>query len=217
MVLENKKLIDNLEQKTIFVRMRLFSIYSMLVIILIALSCSPEGKSDVKKLQENDMNLHELTRFTFNEISYMHPGFMDLNEYSNHAISENSKSYISYNLDLEFCVEFFSESNVDIIKYTLEEEKNSLNAVHDNHVKIRENSLNEHSTSIKKTLPLKTGRNGFVQVIHGNTYNDGEDTSYFIATVEIDEQYYVFQLIGIRANMGYLHDDFINLISSIEI
>lgn len=188
-----------------------------MIIILITLSCSPDGKSDIKKLQENNMNFHELTRFNFNDISYMHPGFMDTDEYSNHAISEEFESYISYGLDLEFCIEHYSQSTIDVIKYTLDEEKDDLNAVHDNHVITRENSLNEYSSSIKKSLPTKIGRRGFVQVIHGNTYGDGEDTSYFIATIEVDGEYYVFQLIGIRANMGYLYDDFINILSSIEV
>jgi len=197
--------------------MRLFSIYSILGIILITLSCSPEGKSDIKKLQENNMNFPELTRYNFNDISYMHPQFMVMDEYSSHAISENSESYLSYDLDLEFCVELFNQSSIDVIKYALDVEKDNLNAVHDNHVQVRENSLNEYSTSIKKPLPTKTGRKGFVQVINGNTYSDGEDTSYFIATVEAGGECYVFQLIGIRSNMGYLYDDFINIISSIEI
>lgn len=158
-----------------------------------------------------------MTRYNFEEISYMHPSFMESDAYSNNCLAELSEAYISYDLDLEFAVELFSQSRVDVIKYSLDEQKDDLNAVHDYHIAARETSLNEFSTSIKKKLPSKIGRRGFIQIIHGNTYGDGDDSSYFVSTVEINGECYVFQLIGIRENMGYLYDDFITILSSIEV
>lgn len=191
--------------------------YSCFIFLFSLISCSSKRKSDIKKLQENKMDFHEMTRYNFEEISYMHPSFMESDVYSNNCLAELSESYISYDLDLEFSVELFSQSRVDVIKYSLDEQKDDLNAVHDYHIKARESSLNEFSTSIKKKLPSKLGRRGFIQIINGNTYDDGDDSSYFVSTVEINGKCYVFQLIGIRENMGYLYDDFMTIISSIEV
>jgi len=52
--------------------------------------------------------------------------------------------------------------------------------------------------------------------VHGGSYSTNTPSSYFIATVDIGGEYYVFQLIGKKDNMGYLYDDFIELLSSIE-
>ena len=197
--------------------MKIFFIFSLLGIVMISNSCTSNYKSDIEKLQENDMNFPDLDRFQFEDISYLRPNFLENSFEKNNTISELSESYVSYGLDLKLHTELFSSSSIEILKYSSDLEDDNLNTLHNYHVKMRERSLNEFSSSIKKKLPPKIGRQGYIQVIHGNTYNEGKDTSYFVATIEVDGKYYVFQLIGIRSNMGYLYDDFLNILSSIEL
>jgi len=184
--------------------------------MLFSLSCTPRTKSNLKKLQENDMNFPDLERINFEDISFLIPDFFENSGSERNTISEFSQTFTSYDLNLEFTAELFSQSSIDILKYTSDNYKDNLPTVHENHILIRKNSLNEFTTSIKKKIPAKIGRDGLIQVIHGNTYMEGEDTSYFIATLEIDGESYVFQLIGKRENMGYLYDDFITILASIE-
>lgn len=197
--------------------MKRFFIFIVLGFLLATPSCTSNYKSDIEKLQDNDMNFPDLAKYQFEDISYLRPELLENSYEETNTISELSESYTSYDLDITFSTELFTASSIDVLQYSSEFDNDDLNTLHDHHIRVRENSLNEFTSSIKKKLPSEIGRQGYVQVIHGNTYDEGEDTSYFVATIEVNGECYVFQLMGIRSNMGYLYDDFLNILSSIEL
>lgn len=197
--------------------MKVFFIFIVLVFLLAAPSCTSNYKSDIEKLQDNDMNFPDLAKYQFEDISYLRPELLENSYEETNTISELSESYTSYDLNITFSTELFTASSIDVLQYSNEFDKDDLNTLHDHHIRVRENSLNEFNSSVKKKIPAKIGRKGYIQVIHGNTYDEGEDTSYFVATIEVNGEYYVFQLMGIRSNMGYLYDDFLNILTSIEL
>tara|TARA_B110000285_G_scaffold132218_2_gene148420 strand:- start:2358 stop:2960 length:603 start_codon:yes stop_codon:yes gene_type:complete len=198
--------------------MKIFFTFIVLGFLLATPSCRSNYKSDIEKLQDNDMNFPNLTKYQFEDISYLRPELLEEKSYNDdNTISELSESYTNYDLSISFSTELFNASSIDVLQYSSDSDDDDLNTLHDHHIRMRENSLNEFTSSIKKKLPSKIGRQGYIQVIHGNTYNEGEDTSYFVATLEVNGECYVFQLIGIRSNMGYLYDDFLDILSSIEL
>ena len=77
-------------------------------------------------------------------------------------------------------------------------------------------TLDQPTISIKKVVPERVKYPGYIQVISGSRYQNANPTSYFMATLEVEGTFYVFQLMGKKENMGYLHDDFIDIISSVS-
>jgi len=104
-----------------------------------------------------------------------------------------------------------------MIQYAFDDEISALDAVHDNYILKREASLEDAETGIKKELPETVKFPGFIQVIEGARSDYGTSSTYLTATLEIGGDYYVIQLIGKQENMGYLYDDFIDILSSVHI
>ncbi len=106
---------------------------------------------------------------------------------------------------------------VKLIQFAFDDEISPIDAVHDNYILKREASLEDVETGIKKELPNSVKFPGYIQVVEGARSDYGEVSSYFTATLEIGNDYYVFQLIGKEGNMGYLYDDFIDILSSAQL
>lgn len=163
------------------------------------------------------MDFPDPERQFFDGINYM---LWDMFEYDyddDYVLSSENDTYVIYDIDVNFSVESFTDHDAELIQYTFEEEIGKLDAVHDNYIIKRQESLTEFTLSIKKPLPASVGFNGYVQVVNGNTYEYDPYSSYFTATIEANEKFYVFQLIGKQDNMGYLYDDFIDILSSVEL
>lgn len=172
--------------------------------------------NNLKDLQKNNMDFPNLRKEYYNGIYFMLDE-MFVNDYeNNYTLSDNALTKVVYELDVNFSVEMFNQRDAETIRYAFDSDIESLDAVHDNYIIQRQKSLYEHSTSIKKELPKSVPYDGSIQVVHGGSYSTNTPSSYFIATVDIGGEYYVFQLIGKKDNMGYLYDDFIELLSSIE-
>lgn len=197
--------------------MKLLTIFSFVGVLFLTTACpGSKYESNLDKLKDNNMNFPDLDRYHFEEISFMKPEMLDQEYSDSYILSDVYETFIAYDIYLHFSVELFTSSYIDVIQYSFDEELSELDAVHDNYVIKRSNSLNESSASIKKEIPESVGQKGYIQVVHGSQYDYDEVTSYFIATVVVKGEIYVFQMTGKKENMGYLYDDFINIISSIE-
>lgn len=120
-------------------------------------------------------------------------------------------------MNLYFSIERFSEMEAEGIRYRFDNDEISLlDAVHDNYAIKRNASLEEATISIKKSVPESVGFPGVMQTISGENYSGLPANTYFMASLEINDDIYVVQLIGKEENMGYLYDDFIEIISSIS-
>jgi len=134
-----------------------------------------------------------------------------------YTIQDNALGYIIYALDIHFSIERFETDDVDMIQFAFEDEISALDAVHDNYILKREASLEQGETGIKKELPKSVSFPGFIQVVDGSSSSYSENSTYFTATLEIGNNYYVIQMIGKSDNMGYLYDDFIDILSSVKL
>jgi len=174
-------------------------------------------KNDLRRLQKNDMNFPDLKSQSFKGITFLKPEMLSVGYNESYVLSSTNLTFQNYILDIFFSIELFDEIDVETIQFSFDDnEISALDAIHDNYIFKRSKSLYSHETSVKKPVPNSVGFDGYTQVVHGKTYDDEEDASYFIATIEVDNEYYVFQMIGKRENMGYLYDDFIAILSSIE-
>lgn len=168
------------------------------------------------KLSKNGMDLpnpvksyHKGIRFKISEL------FSDGYD-KNFVLKDDALTKAIYEIGLNFSVESFSKSEAAVFQYAFTEQRDPLNAVHDQYIVKRQNSLHDQYTSIKKAVPTTVGFDGIIQIIQGSRYDKETASSYFMATLQIGENYYVFQLIGKKENMVYLYDDFIEILKSVE-
>ncbi len=149
-------------------------------------------------------------------IDFMISDMFETDYSDNYVLTDDAKCMVVYGIDVNFSVEVFDASEAEVIQYSFDDEISAFDAVHDHYVIKRQESLQTPVTSIKKKVPSSVGFPGYIQVIHGNDSDYGENSSYFTATLKVDDEYYVFQLIGVKENVGYLYDDFIDILSSVE-
>lgn len=197
--------------------MKIYKFIALIGIGILATACpGSRYNNNLKALQKNNMDFPNLRKEYYNGIRFSLDE-MFTNDYDdNYTLSDNALTKVVYDIDVNFSVEAFNQSDAEKFKYAFDDQLESLDAVHDNYIIERQKSLYEHATSIKKELPKSSQFDGYIQVVHGGSYSTNIPSSYFIATVQIGELFYVFQLIGKKDNMGYLYDDFIELLLSIE-
>lgn len=162
------------------------------------------------------MDLPELKRNYYKGITYQLSDLFDTDYGSEYTLSTDADTRILYEINVNFSVESFTADEAEAIAYEFDNEIDNLNAVHDNYVLKRQKSLFASAVSIKKEVPKSVGYPGYIQVIHGDPYGEEMLTSYFTATLDVEGKYFVFQMIGKRDNMGYLYDDFIDILSSVN-
>ena len=201
--------------------MKMHTLLLFILMLFIITACpGSRVKSNKKILQENNMNFPGIEETSFENITHMLPEMFTDAYDSYYLISDKYDSYICYDLSLRLSVELFDNDQIETIQYTFDYETTPLNAVHDNYIIQRQNSLTDFSTSIKKEIPDSINQIGFTQIIHEEiteeTEYESKESTYFLATLDIDDEIYVFQMIGKRANMGYLYDDFLRIIASVR-
>lgn len=190
--------------------------------ILVCLSwglygCPPtKYKTDLDKIKDNNMDLPDCREQYYEGLRFKLSDLFHNDYNTEYVMQDNALTMALYDIDVNFSIEYFTKSEAELIQFTFEDEIDALNAVHDNYVFKRLETLNEGESSIKKNN-LKCKYPCVSQVIHGGSYFYGEPSTYLIATVEANDKYYVIHLIGIEKNMGYLYDDFEAIIESLTI
>jgi len=200
-------------------------IFSLILVSLVLTACPKDEaeqplvrRTDLERIQKNNMDLPDNRRCLFGGIRYRlselflrsyNDDFVLANEYDVKVINE---------LGLYFSIERYTEAEAIGIRYSFDNDSISLlNAVHDNYAIKRNASLEEATVSIKKAVPETVGFDGVMQTISGKNYLGNPANTYFMASLDINNEIYVVQLIGKEENMGYLYDDFIEIISSISL
>lgn len=197
--------------------MKIPALIALFATFVLCTACpGTQQKYDLDKILENNMDLPELGSRYYKGLSYELSDLFQDDYDASYVIGTDAETYLIYDIGLYFSVEFFSESDADVLRYVFDEVTDPLNAVHDNYILKRLESMNQTVHSVKKELPESVKYPGFIQVVHGDTYSDSYSTTYFTATLKANDGYYVFQMIGPRQNMGYIYDDFIALLSSVK-
>lgn len=189
-----------------------------LPLVFLLFACPPSRKSDLKQIQANNMDLPHLNYVGYEGIDFALSDLFD-NEYTtDFAYSgDDAMCRVIRSLDVYFSVEVFGA--MDVVDFSEELNSNSsdeLMIVQDFYVGKRVNSLYKPMVSIKKEVPNSVKFPGVIQVVKGNEYEFESPTNYFTSTLKVGNQYYVFQMIGKAENMGYLYDDFIDILSSVR-
>lgn len=198
-------------------------IFSFLLVAFVLAGCpgenqSPVYLSDLEKLQKNNMDFPDLRPQYFNGVRFKLSDLFRRTYYDQFVLSDNYDIRVINELSLYFSIESFSLSDAESIKYNFENEEISLmDAVHDNYIIKRNASLEEATISIKKAAPKSVGYPCMMQTISGVYDYDDLANTYFLATLDLEDQIVVVQLIGKKENMGYLYDDFIDILSSISL
>lgn len=186
---------------------------------LFILTACPGGgsQSALKRLQENGMDFPDLRSQRYGSVKFQLSDLFDRDYGMDYTLQDNASGFVIYALDIHFSIERFASDEVDMIQFAFDDEIPAIDAVHDNYILKREASLENGETGIKKEVPGSVNFPGYIQVVDGasNTYSD--NLSYFTATLDIGGEYHVFQMIGKSENMGYLYDDFIDILSSVKL
>lgn len=175
-------------------------------------------RQPLEQVQANHMDLPNPVRYYFKGIRYEISELFGRYYDDDFVLSDRYDVKTIDALNLYFSIESFSNEDAEEYKFKFEdgETLDLLNAVHDHYAITRKKSLKKANVSVKKVVPKGIGYPGVVQVISGATYENSVPNSYFFATLEVDDEYIVVQLIGKAENMGYLYDDFIDILSSIS-
>jgi len=162
------------------------------------------------------MDFPDLRQEYFEGIHYTLSELFSTDYNDEYVISDNAITKVIYDIDVNFSVEVFDLDQAEAIQYGFDEEIDLIDAVHDNYTLTRIKTLDNPTVTIKKETPKSVGFPGYIQVISGSSYSYDSPASYFMATLDIDGEFYVFQLIGNEESMGYLYDDFIDILTSVE-
>ena len=199
-------------------RNRHYLTYSILLssVFLLTACPAPRTKSKLKAIQENNMDFPDLEKRYYEGIEFWLSDLFETDYDDSYALTDDASTRIIYEMDLNFSVELFDQDDAETIKYGFDQEIDLIDAVHDHYILKREESLFEPSTSIKKELPANVGFPGYIQVVHGANSSYDDLSTYYTATIQVGTDYYVFQLIGKKESMGYLYDDFIDILKSVQ-
>lgn len=163
------------------------------------------------------MDFPDLRTRYYSLINFQLSRLFDTDYAIDYALQDNASGFVIYEMDVYFCVEEFDEEAAETIKFSFDNDSiAAIDAVHDHYLWRRMESLQDAELGIKKELPASVLFPGYIQVITGVQSEYEESSSYFTATLAINNKYYVFQLIGKEENTGYLYDDFIDILSSVR-
>jgi hypothetical protein len=192
------------------------------IIILLATlfslyACDDLNQNDPKRqLFNNKMDLPETGSQTFGNITFKLSNLFEPYELKSFAYNQEALMLSIPALNLYFSVEQFKNESLNKFIDPQLGNFSTLDNLHNTYVIYRQKSFDTFVSSIAKDLKISSPNKAIVQVIQdGNEYSE-ELQLYLIATVSFNNEYYVFQFIGKKANMGYLYDDFLAIIKSIK-
>lgn len=163
------------------------------------------------------MDFPDLRTRYYLQINFQLSRLFDTDYALDYNLLDNAAGYLIYEMDVYFCVEEFDKEEAEMIQFSYDgADISAFDAVHDHYIWKRQESLNNPELGIKKELPRSVSFPGYVQVVTGSQTDYEEPSTYFTATLSVNGKYYVFQLIGKEENMGYLYDDFIDILSSVR-
>lgn len=211
--------VPTVRNNRIFVNVKSLTLISLLGAFFLLTACpGTNQKSHLEQVQENNMDFPDLRTRYYQPLEIQLSQLFDKDYALEYALQDNAVGYVIYEMDVYFCIEEFDEEEAETIRFSFDDENiTAFDAVHDYYLLKRQESLSEPDLGIKKELPKSVNFPGYVQVITGVKSDYEVASTYFTATLEINGKYYVFQMIGKEENMGYLYDDFIDILSSVHL
>ena len=192
----------------------LFLISSLLILLCGCPAPVSENKA-LKDFQKQQFDFQKKMKINFQGISFLYPDFFQKGN-KDHLLKANGISLVSYDLGIYLSVEKLKQS--DLLKYVkdYDHKNNYLRVAHDYYMENRRNSLLFYENSVNSALPKDCRYDGMMEVLYGRNEDIDDDLKYFIATMEKEGAFYVFQLICTHEMSGYLWDDFEDILKSVR-
>lgn len=190
---------------------------ALLFVFLWVLVCgcpSPTIANDeLKELRANHYDFKDLVRKSYRGLYFDVPKSF-ITTYSDYLYKKDGLSLSSPQLGVYLSVEQFTKSEADEFVFSYEWDVPKYIAVQDFYMEQRRNSLLYLENSIRTDLPKGSKLKGAMEVVFGRADEYSDDLKYMIATVEKDNNYYVFQFITSQELSAYLFDDFKAIVKS---
>lgn len=175
-------------------------------------------RTKLKDLQNNRMDFPNPVKTSHEGISFnLSDMFQNAYYYNNFTLKDNAMRMGIDELNIYFSVELFTPTEVSVFRYAFEESNpDDLQTVQEYYLFKRAESLGIAFVSENDPLPKQVGVPGRISVVRGKNYDYSDSNSdYFISTIKVDDNFYVFQLIGKSGSMDYLYDDFLDILKSV--
>jgi hypothetical protein len=205
----------------IFVHMRTFILFLSTAFLFTACPSDQNDTSylsDIERVQNNGMDLPDPQQNMFGTIRYRLSNLFVPAYLNDYVLADEYDVRMNADLNLYFSIERFSLSEAESIRFKFDDSEISLmDAVHDHYAIKRNASLEDATVSIKKTVPENVAFPGVMQTMSGVAFKNADTNTYFFATLNLEDQIVVVQLIGKTENMGYLYDDFLDILASLSV
>lgn len=186
----------------------------LLLLIPIMTACPKRNKSDLKRIQENNWDLPDLKDQSYHAIKFKLSDVFVESFRNSFAITRDDAMIREIKeIDVFFSVERFSNSQIDNLKTYFDSSPSDHDAVHDYYLEERCENLKSHERSIKREIKNLKYPTYIETIVSNDSYRP---ISYFIASMQVGNECYVFQFIGSYECMGYLYDDFMDLLTSVN-
>lgn len=195
-------------------RFRNLLLFAPLLLTLTA--CPVDYEQSLKAIKNNNMDFPDPEGRSHDGISYELSKLFEDSYYTNYVIQKNATTKSIYDLYLHFSIETFTNSDLETLQFIEGKKNEDLKTIHDYYIRNRMASLHTKRRSMLKKVPKKVGFQGYITVVDGQGEYDEKQATYFISTIKIDDNFYVFQMIGNKDKMGYFYDDFLDILNSIE-
>ncbi len=192
----------------------------LLLLAPVLTACPPQKdrtEDVMKKFQENHFNLELLKKEVYGKIKFQLPESMEKDYATNYVYRRQALTRRDYNLGLAFSVERFTEG--DMYSEMMEDyvvEEDLLNSFHDAYVNRRLESLYQGGLSFKKDVRSNVKFPGVIQVVTGESSRGYNALYYATATLKVEKEYYIFQMIAPKSMMDYVYDDFERILASVR-
>lgn len=192
----------------------LFLISSLWILLCGCPAPVSENKA-LKDFQKQQFDFQNKRKINFQGISFLYPAFFQKGN-KDHLLKADGISVISYDLGIYLSVEKLIPIDFKIFVNDYDYKNDDLQAAHDFYMENRRNSLLFYENSVNSALPKGCRFDGMMEVLYGRNEDFEEDLKYFIATIEKEGAFYVFQLICTHEMSGYLWDDFEDILKSVR-
>jgi hypothetical protein len=194
--------------------------FMLFAILLIGPGCKSELKENqltVASFRKNKYNFKLTKNGSYKNIRFKLSPFFEKSFATYYMISSKGQAYKSEIIPIYFTVERFKETDrYETFLIDQLTKVDFLNTLHDAYVKKRYSSLQNGAISIKKTVRKSIHYPGVIQTIAGASSTKQPANYYLTATLQVKDEYYVFQFISDRAIMSYVYDDFERILRSVK-
>jgi hypothetical protein len=190
-------------------------------LFILSVACEPEDKesqNSFEDFKENDFDFTLDKKLTYKNLQMTVPSSFKKYYGKYLTVSNDSKVLFCNAIGAHFSIERFTEKDINRpFVQDLIIEKDLLNTFQDGYALKRYNSLNDGTMSIKKDLFSTSKKRGVIQIVRGSTTNlYSEFLLYATATIQLKDEYYVFQFITTPDMMNYAYDDFRRMLYSVK-